>query len=362
MPSVLHAVSSLHLGGAERFTIDLASLQRRFDVDARILSLGAEDEVLVSEVERNEIPHSICPFSRGRLKNYRTIAGLFAEVDVVHMHSPYVMKFLSPLILLFPGKKYIYTRHGLAPLNLLGWRVLHQLMRPFINKVTFVTSAGLEVFRQNQRWDPDKLIVVENGVLVPETTRTELLGGDRPLRLGAVGRLVELKGHRILLEGFLGLGSSPESRHPIQSCELHIYGSGPLEQELKEVAMQGEDSGKIQFHGTVLDRESVYENIDVLTVCSETEGLSMVIIEAMARGIPVIATEVGGNPILVQSGRNGILIPYNDIERLRAAIVHFMDHPEDVLSYGAAAKAMVESKFTLVTTHNSYMECYASEK
>ncbi len=84
----------------------------------------------------------------------------------------------------------------------------------------------------------------------------------------------------------------------------------------------------------------------------------MVIIEAMARGIPVIATAVGGNPTLVKDGVTGILVPYGDIAAMKNAIRQFIDKPELVQLYGEGARKLVSEQYSLVNTHRKFLERY----
>jgi L-malate glycosyltransferase len=357
MTAVLHVLSSLKLGGAERFVIDLSRLQRQQGINASILSFGATDDTLVSEARTQQIPLTISNSLSNRLGQYKRFYHLFSKVDVIQIHSPFALRFLAPLIPLFPSKKFIYTRHGLAPLTSPKWRRLHKMMRLFLHRVSFVTDAGLDSFKQNYPWAPPKLCVIENGVYVPELKRSTVA---RPIRIGSVGRMVPLKGQQFLVEAIRLLETNPSLQASTQPYQLHFFGSGPVESDLKAQAATLNHPERISFHGIVIERDQIYKNIDVLVVSSETEGLSLAVMEAMAHGIGVVATNVGGNPRLVFPGKTGTLVPYGDAQALAAALLSLINNPVLLAEYGQNAHDFIKQNYSLETTHKSYLACYSA--
>lgn len=359
MLSVLHVLSSLQLGGAERITLALAKHQREQGLDAQILSLGSEEDFLVTIGREEGIPLTVSEIGTSRRSRYSRITNLFKRFSIVHIHSPRALQFIAPLLPAHRKVRFVYTRHGLNPLDgatpLQGfyWKILHLYSRNFIYKATFVTQAACDVFRTKFNWPERQLVVIENGVYIPTGISR---APAHPLRFGSVGRMIELKGQKHLLQSIAGLAARYGDKTR-ELFELHFYGSGPLEQELKEQAA-GIAGAAIEFHGEVSDISSIYNNLDVLIVASETEGLSMVIIEAMAHGVPVIATRVGGNPTLVMQNKSGILVEYGDIEDMQNAISTFVQNPELILPYGAAGREYIRSMFSLEKTHQAYLAQY----
>ena len=236
----------------------------------------------------------------------------------------------------------------------MNWRLVHFIARPFIHKVTFVSRAGLEAFKIHYPWPQSKLKVIENGVLVPSTSPKKLSGSntDRPFRIGSVGRMVALKGQINLLKALLQIKTQ------LPPPEVHFFGSGPEQEALQKFAKEHQLESLVFFHGTVLNRQKVYDSIDLLVVCSETEGLSLAIMESMARGIPVIATEVGGNPQLVTPNETGFLVPYNEVEPLVHAILTIKSNPTLYDLLAENAKRFIASKYSLQTTLEQYFQSY----
>ncbi len=353
MLAVLHVLSSLKLGGAERITMELAKHQREQAMDAQILNLGSEDDFLVAIAQDHGIPITVSEVGSSRSARYAQINNLFKKFDVVHIHSPLALRFVAPLLPLHNKVRFIYTRHGLNPLKGFNWKMLHLFARPFFYKTTFVTQSGREVFKKAFNWPEHKTVVIENGVHIPTGV---VRSSNYPIRFGSVGRMITLKGQKNLLDAVAGLCGELDNQAK-EMFELHFYGSGPLEADLKSQAAELKDASII-FHGEVSDIASIYKNLDVLIVASESEGLSMVIIEAMARGIPVIATNVGGNPTLVFQDKSGILVEYGDIASLQNAMHAFIRNPDYIHTYGMAAREYIASKFSIEKTHRAYLAQY----
>ncbi|PCJ27276.1 MAG: hypothetical protein COA96_03575 [SAR86 cluster bacterium] len=360
MLSVLHVLSSLELGGAERFVVELAQFQRKEKLDAQILCLGSESNFLVSEVRNRKIPLTISEIGFNRFKRYIQILSIVRQFDAVHIHSRGSLRFISPLLPFFFRTKVIYTRHGLDPQNSVTLKLLYSVLRPFIHYITFVTKTGHDVFVKNHHWNNSKLLVIHNGIHVSDDySKGSKHAAKNTIRFGSVGRMIALKGQSILLD------ATVKTLQSIKGSDEHkfvvnFFGSGPLETLLKE---QSKTIGKdvITFFGEKSDLDEIYECIDVLVVASSSEGLSMVIIEAMARGIPVIATEVGGNPSLVYDGITGILIPYGCSKSMAEAMTKLIYHIDYIEKYGLAAQELIRSKFTLQQTHLAYLECYKTK-
>ena len=355
MVSVVHILPSLALGGAERVTIELARMQKDQGLDVSILSLGIHQDFLVETVRAAGIPLTVCGAAMGRLRRYRCILAAVRHHDVAHIHSPRGLRYLAPLIPFFGSRKIVYTRHGLDPLNSPSWRLLHILVRPFIDFITFVTESSHDVFTQNHHWPQHKLVVITNGVPVPDVVKGM---PEKPIRLGSVGRMVGLKGQSILLDAISLLAQEYGDAAPRQ-FKLKFFGAGPLENDLRDQA-RGIGDGLVEFCGEVQDLEEIYDNLDVIVVASESEGLSMVIIEAMARGLPAIATDVGGNPTLVRHHKTGLLVPYGSADALAQAIRELLDDVEKIERYGTAAQTMIEREFSLERTHRAYLQIYQS--
>ena len=347
---VAHIVGSLNVGGAERFVIDLCRTQKQNEQQSIIISLGQPGEQLEAEC----VAGNITFFSSGSSTVVKLIQVFLRlrKVDVIHVHSPHALKFIQPVISFLKGK-LIYTRHGAAPLKAEHWKKLHIKIQPFINAITFVSQEGMENFKKHHHLPLVPHSVIDNGVII-EPVKT-LVKSNNKLRLGSVGRMIPLKNQLCLLKAVKQLDAELQSK-----VELHFFGDGECLSNL--IAYHNEFLPKLSvtFHGMVNDREKIYSNIDTLIVCSETEGLSMVIIEAMANKIPVIATNVGGNPRLVKHGETGWLFEYNDDKKLAEQVLNLINNRMLVNEIGVRALSYISENFSIRSSANKYTELYES--
>jgi glycosyltransferase involved in cell wall biosynthesis len=157
-----------------------------------------------------------------------------------------------------------------------------------------------------------------------------------------------------LLEAIASLAPAERAR-----VEIHLFGDGPERARLADQAERALGDTPVVFHGMVVDRDRVYDAIDVLAVTSRTEGQSMAILEAMARGLPVVATNVGGNAKLVQDNDTGILVPAGDPLAIRDAISRLLADPGLVNRLGLASHASIAANHSIDAIAGRYRALYA---
>jgi len=345
---VAHVVTSLNMGGAERFVIDLCRTQKQEGGNPMIISLGQPGESLESECNNEGVTF----FSSNFFTTFKLLQVYFhlKNVNVVHIHSPHALKFLR-FIIPFLNKKIIYTRHGAAPLTAEHWRKLHMKIQPFVKATTFVSQEGMDNFHNMHHWRNTSSQVIDNGVLI-SPIKSQIRDSEK-LRIGSVGRMVPLKNQLGLLKAVTLLPKNIQ-----KNVEIHFFGDGECLNQLKIYNKENLPNTDVNFHGTVNDRELIYSSFDLLVVTSETEGLSMVIIEAMANKIPVIATNVGGNPKLVIPNETGWLFEYDNEHKLAEVLVS-IDTDRNILeSLGQKALNYISNNFSIESSAKEYAELY----
>jgi glycosyltransferase involved in cell wall biosynthesis len=345
---VVHVVASLKVGGAERFVIDLCHTQQSEGKEVGIVSLGQPGEPLESECEAQNITF----YSRrcSSILKLLQVYFLLKKADVIHIHSPHSLKFLQLLLPLLK-RAIIYTRHGAAPLAAEHWKKLHIKAQPYIKAATFVSQEGKDNFQGTHQWHKTPCHVIDNGVLINPIKTTGKL--SEKLRIGSVGRMIPLKNQLGLLKALALLPEAVQN-----NIEVHFFGDGDCLEPLKTFDRESLSGSKVNFHGMVNDRELIYSSFDLLVVTSETEGLSMVIIEAMANQIPVIATDVGGNPKLVIPDNTGWLFDYNDDEKLAEIIARIAVDKSVLVELGQEAFHYISTNFSIQTSANKYSKLY----
>ena len=137
-----------------------------------------------------------------------------------------------------------------------------------------------------------------------------------------------------------------------------FFGDGECLDELKRFHQENLPDVQVIFHGMVNDRDYIYSSFDLLIVTSETEGLSMVIIEAMANKIPVIASNVGGNPKLVIHDKTGWLFDYDDEQVLSQYILNAINDRKLINKAGESAFVYIKDNFSITSAAKKYAELY----
>lgn len=346
---VCHLLSSLKIGGAERFVIDLSIEQKKMGHDVTIVSFGSKQDELYHVAINAKI--KVVVLCKKWFNNNKLTLHELNTFDIIHMHSPVILKAILVLLPLLNKQKLIYTRHGEGRYNSSVWRTIHWLAKRFIFATTFVSYDGQKVFQTDHGWKNMRQQVIENGICVDEekTNSSSHHTNSTKLRLGSVGRMVPLKSQHDLITAW--------SKLPVEiqkHIEVHLIGDGESRAFLEQKATDLDATSSIYFHGFVTDRDKISSLFDLLVVNSESEGLSIAILEAMAKSKPVIATNVGGNPRLVVQNKTGMLYEYGDVNFLTDLIIQYYENETLITEHGANAHEYIKENYSLKNTADKY--------
>ena len=174
--------------------------------------------------------------------------------------------------------------------------------------------------------------------------------------IGSVGRMQTVKNQTLLAHAFArALALAPALR---ARARLVLVGEGPLRDAVRAILADAGLGGLAWLPGERHDVADVMRGLNCFVLPSLAEGISNTILEAMATGLPVIATDVGGNPELIDHLRTGCIVPAADIEGMAQALLHMAADPARAARMGAMARAQVLSRFSLQAMVGAYQTLY----
>ena len=285
---------------------------------------------------------------------WRTLRDLQPEIVHTRNLAALEMQFIT---LSIQGIRRVHGEHGRDIYDLEGksrkYNLLRKVIQPFIHRYITV-SQDLQLWLNETVGVPtEKVKQIYNGIdlerfspwkierpnLVPKGFMP-----DEPFVCGTVGRLAEVKDQGTLILALHHL----ISRQPWLSNRLRliIVGDGPMQQTLQKMIEEYNLSNLVWMTGNREDVPQLLRIMDLFILPSLAEGISNTILEAMATGLPVIATDVGGNPELIDAGVNGTLIPVRNSEALADAMAEFIQNPEIVSRLGKNGRNKVQTDFS----------------
>jgi sugar transferase (PEP-CTERM/EpsH1 system associated) len=258
----------------------------------------------------------------------------------------------------------VHGEHGRDVFDLYGrnWKynLLRRAARPFVSNYIAV-SQDLETWlRLAIRVPPRKLQQIYNGV---DSEKFHPRVGPRPgfahtesIVFGSVGRMVEVKDYPTLTSAFIQLMRQQPER--AERARLVIVGAGPARATCLEL-LQGAGLAHLAWlPGERHDIADIMQVFDVFVLPSKNEGISNTILEALASGLPVIATAVGGNVELVEEGVDGRLVQPGDVAGMAQALLGYLDAPARIAEHGGNARRQAVQRFSIPVMAEAYATVY----
>lgn len=349
---LLFLITGLAYGGAETQLVRLATRLKARGWEVRVVSL-MPPKAYVEELERAGILVASLEIRR-KLPDPRPVirlARLFRawRPQIVHSHMVHANLFARVVRLLAPVPVLVCTAHnigeGCRPRELLYW-----ISDPLCDLTTQVSQAGLERYVRVGAVPRHKIRYIPNGVDTgrfrsdPETRQglREELGLGTAFVWLAVGRFDVQKDYPTMLQAFARVAR--ERREAL----LLITGDGSLRPAMERLALELGLRDQVKFLGIRRDVPELMNAADAYVMSSAWEGMPMVLLEASATALPIVATDVGGNSEVVIEGESGFLVHPKDPEALAQAMLRLMGLPEEERRrMGEVGRRHVEQNYAL---------------
>ena len=269
-----------------------------------------------------------------QIKKYMKEQGPF---DIVHGHSSKGGA-IARLAALGTSSKAFYTLHGMTVIDPTISKVKRAMYWIVENVLARRTSRIIAVSPEEARsavkagLGEKRVVLAPNGVgnlnLTPrEEARAKLQLQPQHIAIGFVGRLVDQKAPHVLVESFARTCSvAPDAR-------LVIVGNGPLMQNLKDQGTQLGVLEKMIFCGEI-DARTVFAAFDIFAISSRKEGLPYVVLEALATGIPIVATMASCVEILIENDVNGFIVPTDNVGQFANSLISLASDRDKIVRYG----------------------------
>ncbi len=346
---ICHVSVSLKTGGLERVLAGLASNTDRSNCEMTFVAL--RDEGRFADEIRNTGAMVKTLGAMNRWQMVKSLKNFFRDrsVDVVHTHNIYPHLYGTIAARLAGVPVVINTRHGQRIGQDWKSRMIFRLASTWVDRIVAVSDDAAALCVEKDGIPSSKVLRIWNGIDASDFAFRGSSG--KPLAV-CVARLAPEKDLATLIRAIAIASQS------VPALQLRIIGDGEMRSHLKRLVCELSISEKVEFLG---ERENVPE---LLGTCgfyvssSLSEGISLTILEAMAVGLPVIATNVGGNPEIVVEPETGMLVKVANPECLAKAMVQMCQRSSSWGAMGQAGRKRVTDYFGVRMMANQYQSLY----
>ncbi|MEI8349032.1 MAG: glycosyltransferase [Candidatus Omnitrophota bacterium] len=363
--NVLHVVQTLDVGGLERVVVDSFKYYDRNKFNFTVCCLS-EEGILAGELKRlrmepvflnkrNGLDFSIsCRIMQLIKKN---------DINILHTHNQRPLFYGAIAARTSDLLAYVHTRHGRNDPDSFKNVLINKFFSSFADRVVCVSRDIYEIARKKEGLPLSKIEVIRNGIDISKfasiKTKDKLLLAKLGIKegsfvIGTVGRLSRIKNHTLLIDAFKNL-SAKYSR-----AILLVVGDGPEAPRLKKIVQEYGLTEKILFLGEQTDVSASLGLFDIFVLPSLSEGISLVLIEAMAAGLPIVATNVGGNSEVISDGENGFLVSSGDTAALSNAIARLLEDEGLRRRLSDANRHKATQEFNIQVMCKKYEELYTA--
>ena len=367
---IFYIVNTLGYGGVEKYVVDIINninTQHFYPIIVCLKKVGPlkdkiKNRLTIYELNKKEGNSPFLPFRLAKLIKKE-------GVDIIHSNNwgTFVESVIAKWISRAPV--VIHAQHGLemndseatSKLKRYKRNIIRHVFSYLTDTIAVVSCATQEFVTDGWKAPKEKVKLIYNGVdlnvfnnllVLKDTKYSELSISKNDLIIGSVGRLMRVKNYPCLIRAFKIL--SQEFNH----VKLLLIGEGPDMLEIKSLIEKLDLTNKIKLLGNRNDIRDILTVMDIFVLPSISEGISLSILEAMASHVPVVTTNVGGNPEIIENGKNGILVGPDNADELANAIRTLIVNPDKRKELGNSGRKIVEEKFALDRMVEDYESLY----
>lgn len=361
---ILHFVESLQVGGLEKVVVDLVTEQHErgnICMVACLFEAGPFADIL----DEHGIQIEILGKEPGLdIRSIRKLSSLIKDhkPQVVHTHNPTCNYYAAlTLATTMHSTRLINSRHGIGD-HPLKSRILYGLSLLRTSWAVGVSRLSTEKIKKEYPFSASKMLTIRNGIVISKfqeasngsRARMRLELGLMPdaLLIAIVARLNPVKNHELLLHAFL-----PVARQKPDSY-LIIIGDGKLRSALEDQTRNLGLEKQVLFLGDRRDIPALLSGMDLFVLSSTHEGYSISLLEACASGLPIIATDVGGNAEIVTQGINGYLVESGNTNALSTALIRALEDKDNLRKMGHFSRLWAEEYGSIGAMADEYGKLY----
>lgn len=380
-PLICHVVYRFDTGGLENGVVNLINHMPKAAARHMVVALTEVSDAFASRVRRRDVEFVALGKPPGHgARLYPALVRLLRRCRPAVLHTRNLAALeMQPAAAWAGVPLRVHGEHGRDAEDIDGTSRRHQWMRrvysPFVHRYVALSRelGGYLVQRVGIR--ESRVTQIYNGV---DTLRFRPAAGGAPGQrgrrepvegspfndpglwvVGTVGRMMTVKAQPDLARAFvLAHRRAPALRERLR---LVMVGDGPLRAECEHILREAGLSELAWLPGERSDIPEVMRGLDAFVLPSLAEGVSNTILEAMASGLPVLATAVGGNPELVSAARTGLLVPPGDLEAMAQGLSAWATRPDAAIALGSAGRERVMRRFSLQAMIDAYLMVYRGQ-
>lgn len=358
--TVLHLVYRFDIGGLETVIVNMINSLPAPDFKHIIISLTDANQDFVRNLQKEVAIHQLHKPEGNSFRVHGQLYALFKRFkpDILHSYNLATLEY--QVTAAFAGVKYrIHAEHGRDIYDLDGgnkkYQILRRMVNPFVHQWVPVSQELANWLAGTVGIPKNKIRRIYNGIDIHKYQPAQ--AGINPVfSIITVGRLAAVKDQLTLVRAIqLIVDREPERRPKLR---LTIVGDGELKSRLNDYIAENRLQDCVNLPGASHDVARLLQQADLFVLPSLAEGIALTVLEAMASGLPVIATNVGGNPELVEPGVNGQLQPSRDVPAIADGILTYMDDRDLCIKHGKAGRRKIEAQFSLNAMTKEYLNLY----